>query len=85
MTLWAIFFLAVQSTVGPYIVASGKVWRVVKLFAIVFPIGAGVLWTLVSGEMGVTGAAVGTVLTMGMMASAELFVAMEASGVSAVK
>ncbi len=80
VTLWGIFFLAVHATVGPFIGAANRLQKMLKLYAVLVPVGATVQYGVIKAGFGLTGAAWANVLTLAMVTASELFVAQRECG-----
>ena len=80
--LWAVFFLALHSALGSFISAAGKVGFILKFSLGLLPVGIGVQYLVIRAGYGIGGVAWTTVACLGLIATAQLWVAKRESGQS---
>ena len=80
ITVWGVFFLSMHSAVTPFFRAAERFGMVLKLLAIMLAVTAFGQWIVLSNGGGLRGAAWVSLVSLGFLVNAELFVAREAAG-----
>jgi O-antigen/teichoic acid export membrane protein len=80
ITLWTVFFVALHSTVGSFIVAAEIVPAVLKMYAILIPAGAIAECVVLKAGLGLRGAAWCTLAILSIIGAAEIVIAKRKCG-----
>ncbi len=80
ITLWSVFFVALHSTVGSFIVAAGIVPAVLRMYAILIPAGAVAEYAVLKANFGLQGAAWCTLAILAIIGVAEIVIAKRKCG-----
>ncbi len=85
ITVWGVFFLSMHSAVTPFFRAAERLSVILKLLAATLVLTALAQWLVLSSGGGLQGAAWVSLVALGGLVNAELFVAREAAGESMAK
>ena len=80
ITVWGVFYLSMHSAVTPFFRASAKFGKVLKLLGVMLVLTAGGHWLVLSNGSGLLGAAWVSLVMLGVLVNAELYVARDAAG-----
>ncbi len=80
ITVWGVFYLSMHCAVTPFFRAAKRFGVVLKLLGVMLALTASAQWWGLSNGGGLPGAAWTSLLALGVVVNAELFVAREAAG-----
>jgi len=80
ITVWGVFYLSMHSAVTPFFRASARFGKVLKLLGVMLVVTCGAQWLVLANGGGLRGAAWVSLVALGVLVNAELYVAREAAG-----
>ncbi len=80
VTIWAVFFMAVHASLGSFFLAAGKQFSVLRVLAVLIPLGALAQVAVIRGGFGLTGVAWTSFTVFGLATTAELWIARRGCG-----
>lgn len=83
ITMWSIFFMAVHSTIGSFFLAAKKLREVLRLFAVLLPLGALAHVIVIKSGYGLEGVAWTSLAVLAVASTAEIWIARRSCGHSA--
>jgi O-antigen/teichoic acid export membrane protein len=80
ITVWAVFFVALHSSISSFFVAAGMIPVILRFFALIIPLGAAGQFVVLKAGLDLPGAAWMTVGTLGVAVLGEMYLARKSCG-----
>jgi O-antigen/teichoic acid export membrane protein len=80
ITLWSVFFMAMQSSMSAFLVAADKLASLLKVYAILIPVGALAQFAVIKAGLGLTGVAWTTMVLLALVTAIQICIARRSCG-----